>query len=266
MKNKTWVSKFNALLCAVLTIVFLANTVGPISFARAEVVEDENIEVTTITLSEDETLFVDGEGNRILHNNKSGMLYYFYEGEYLPIDIVNVSEDGVIEWKIDGTDLAGFIDSNGTATMQMSIAIPVGVGTGGAITVFLGFVLKVVAVVVIAGLICYVADYAAKAIRKASRHANYFPAFLVFKNVYVATGVGLSEGKAVTRIRLGLSVWAVSKSRAKTACIKASPIRRAEYGWHGSIKKGYYPHYHAVKRYNRNGTYVHTGAHCWFPP
>lgn len=103
-----------------------------------------------------------------------------------------------------------------------------------------------------------------QAIRKKSNSASYYPAYNIFGTVYVSTSRGLSSSTAIRYIAQGKSVWAKSKSLAKTACKKASPIGCAEWGQHGNTSNGYYPHYHAIKRYVGKNNYIHTGAHCWY--
>ncbi len=97
------------------------------------------------------------------------------------------------------------------------------------------------------------------------RSFNYYRVLKVYLLLALfATGIGLTDKKAVSRIKNGKNVWAKDKDYALAACIAASPIKAAEWGQHGKLKDGYYPHYHAVTKYIGKNRYKHTGAHCWY--
>ena len=190
--------------------------------------------------------------------------YTDVNGTY-PLEITDINDDGVVFWRIakDSVPLEGEANISEAPSAQTSIAIG---GTGYLVYTFIYCVFKAAVIVTVAGTTCYLAAAAADAIKKNSKKYNYYPAYNVANNVYVATKKGLTKSKAVSRIRNGSNVWATSATYAYEACVSASPIKAAEWGWHGNRKtsSGYYPHYHAVKRYKSNGSYVHTGAHCWY--
>lgn len=199
------------------------------------------------------------------YNRETGEFYYTDDDGIFPLEITDVNADGIATWRIQKGDevMMGELNTSEAPTPQAAIAIA---GTSYLVYTFVASVFKAAVVVTIAGTTCCLAAAAADAIKKNSSKYNYFPAYNVFGNVYVATTVGLSKSKAVSRIKSGSNVWAKNESYAYSACVTASPIRAAEWGWHGNRKtsSGYYPHYHAVKYYKSNGQYVHTGAHCWY--
>lgn len=159
--------------------------------------------------------------------------------------------------------LEGEINTSEAPSPQFALAI---VGTTYVISAALYCMLKCAIVVAIAGVACYVAEVVGTKIKNNSRSANYFPAYNAFGNVYVATGIGISQKTAIMRIKNVQHVWAKNAQYAYNACVMAIPIGAAEWGWHGNRKtsSGYYPHYYAVKSYKKNGQYQHTGAHCWY--
>lgn len=199
------------------------------------------------------------------YDTKNGNFYYTDNDGTYPLEITDVTEDGVISWRIVKEDeiLEGQVNTAEAPSSQTSIAIA---GTSYLVYTFVYCVFKAAIVVTVAGTTCYLASAAADAIKKNSKKYNYFPAYNVFGNVYVATKVGLTKAKAVSRIKNGKNVWAKNSDYAWSACVSASPIGAAEWGWHGNrdTNSGYYPHYHAVEYYKSNGKYVHTGAHCWY--
>ncbi len=201
----------------------------------------------------------------MMYNSETGDFYYTDEDGTFPLEITDVNADGVATWRIqkDGEVIEGEVNTSEAPTPQMAIAIA---GTGYLVYTFVYCMFKAALVVTIAGTTCYLAAEAADAIKRNSSKYNYFPAYNMFGNVYIATMVGLSKTKAVARIKSGNHVWAKNESYAVSACRSASPIGAVEWGWHGNRKtsSGYYPHYHAVKYYKSNGQYVHTGAHCWY--
>lgn len=202
---------------------------------------------------------------KMTYNSETGDFYYTDEDGTFPLEITDVNADGIATWRIykDGEVIEGEVNTSEAPTPQMAIAIA---GTSYLVYTFVYCMFKAALVVTIAGTTCYLASAAADAIKKNSSKYNYFPAYNMFGNVYVSTMVGLSKTKAVSRIRNGNHVWAKNESYAYSACVQASPIGAAAWGWHGNRKtsSGYYPHYHAVKYYKSNGQYVHTGAHCWY--
>lgn len=199
------------------------------------------------------------------YNATNGEIYYTDQDGTFPLEITDVTEDGVITWRLQKQDevLEGQVNTSDAPAPQMAIAIA---GTSYLVYTFVYCMFQAAVVVTIAGATCYLASTVADAIKNNSKNYNYFPAYNMFGNVYVATGIGLSKSKAVSRIKSGNNVWAKTANYAWSACVQASPIGAAEWGWHGDRKtsSGYYPHYHAVKKYKSNGQYVHTGAHCWY--
>lgn len=205
------------------------------------------------------------DGCQMTYDTLTGDLFYTDKDGTYPIQITDISGDGIISWKIVKTKglLTGQVNIDDAADPQTAIAIA---GSSYLIYTFVYCIFKAAVVVTVAGTTCYLASAAADAIKKNSKTYNYFPAYKVGNNVYVATKIGLSKAKAVERIKSGSNVWAKNATYAKAACIAASPIGSAVWGWHGNrnTNSGYYPHYHAVKYYKSNGSYVHTGAHCWY--
>ena len=197
------------------------------------------------------------------YNNDNGELQYTDEEGTFNIEITDISEDGIISWEIKKQDevLVGQVNTLDAPSPQEALVIA---GTSYLVYTFLYSVFQAAVVVTIAGTTCYLAAEIADEIERHSKKYNYFPAYNAFGNGYIATGVGLTQSKAVSRIKNGKHVWAKTESHAITACSKASPIGAVEWGWHGKLSDGYYPHYHAVKYYKSNGRYVHTGAHCWY--
>lgn len=217
--------------------------------------------------NEDSTIsyVVDGEYGKfeLKYDEDTGKIFYIDDdGEYL-LEITDVSDDGIASWKVEKENetLEGEVNTSDAATPQFAIAIA---GSTVAISGALYYSLIWAGKVYVAGVACYAASKLATTLKQKANNADYFPAYLIRNNVYIAAGIGLSYDSAVRRIRWGKSVWATSSHRAKVACKSASPIGCVEWGWHGSVNNGYYPHYHAVKKYKSNGTYTHTGAHCWY--
>lgn len=263
MKKLSYSQFCRTIISLILFVCLLFQMVSCASQTAEVSPHSETVKVET--KSEKEVAFTDDEGNEILYDSEEGTLHYLYNGAYHLIEIVDVSEEGIIEWKIssDELKLSGYANSNGAPETQAAIVVG---GTAILVGKLLTYVGGYITKIAIAGTTCYLASVAAQAIKKASREASYYPAYQMFGNVYVATPIGLSKSKAVSYIKRGKSVWAKSRSLARSACKSASPIGAAEYGWHGSMKDGYYPHYHAVKKYIGKTKYTHTGAHCWFMP
>lgn len=266
MKKLSSFHIFRTIISLALIVCLVFQTVSCASHtAEPNNILNEEQNVKVVENSPTEIKFIDSEGNEVLYNSEEGTLHYLYNDNYHLIEIVDVSDDGVLEWKISSEELniSGKVNTSGAPEAQTAVVV-------GGTTVIVGKLIAVVGgylvKVVIAGAVCYVAAVASEAIKKASRSSSYYPAYMMFGNVYVNTVKGLSTSSAISYIKRGKSVWAKSRSLAKSACKSASPIRAAEYGWHGSIKDGFYPHFHAVKKYNKNGTYTHTGAHCWYMP
>ncbi len=260
MKNLN--SFFRLVLCLLLTVAMALQPAFAEEINYTTQVDEES-EIQVIEVSKTETIYRDNEGNEIKYNSDDGNFYYIYNGTELLINILDISEDGVIEWEIDSEELqlSGAINSMGAPEPQMAIAIG---ATSFAISGILSLAMAYASKVIICGMVCYATHLAAKLIKKNAKSASYYPAYLTRKNVYIATGIGLSRSAAVKRIKRGQNVWAKSAALAKSACIAASPIGVAEYGRHGTPEQGQYPHYHAIKYYTKSGRYVHTGAHCWF--
>lgn len=220
-----------------------------------EIVEDGNM--VSYVYSQDDC--------KMTYDTENGNFYYTDEDGTYPLEITDISEDGVISWTIEKEDetLEGQVNTSEAPSAQVAIAIA---GTSYLVYTFVYCMFKAAVVVTVAGTTCYLASAAADAIKRNSKKYNYFPAYKVGNNVYVATKIGLTKAKAVARIKSGKNVWAKNADYAWSACVAASPIGVAEWGWHGNrdTSSGYYPHYHAIKYYKSNGQYVHTGAHCWY--
>ncbi len=217
--------------------------------------------------NEDSTISyaVDGKYGKfeLKYDEDTGEIFYIDDdGEYL-LEITDVSADGIASWKVEKENetLEGEVNTAEAVTPQFAIAIA---GSTVVISSALYYSLIWAGKVCISGVVCYAASKLATTLKRKANNAEYFPAYLIGNDVYIAAGIGLSYDSAVIRIRWGKSVWATSKHRAKVVCKSASPIGYAEWGWHGSVDDGYFPHYHAVKRYYSDGTYSHTGAHCWY--
>lgn len=199
------------------------------------------------------------------YNEETGEFFYADNDGQFPLQITNVTDDGIMHWKVEKENetLEGEVDTSGAATPQFALAIA---GTSVVVSAAVYYAVMWAGKIVIAGATCYVASKVADIIKSKAARSDFFPAYLIRNNVYVAANIGLSFTQATIRIRLGQSVWAKSEYLAYSVCINASPIMRAEYGWHGNQRRenGYYPHYHAVRFYISKREYVHTGAHCWF--
>lgn len=250
-------------LCLLLSI---AMVVQPALAEEIDIMAEafNDSEIRVIEVSDIETVYMDKDGNEIKYNSEEGNFYYIYENTEQLINISDISEDGIVEWNVDSEELqlSGTINSMGTPEPQMAIAV--GGGVSFAISGILSLAMAYATKVVIGGAICYAAHVAAKAIKNKSNSASYYPAYIMRNNVYVATAIGLSRATAIKRIKRGQNVWAKSAALARSVCMAASPIGVAEYGRHGTVEQGQYPHYHAVKYYLKSGRYVHTGGHCWF--
>lgn len=218
--------------------------------------------------NEDSTISyaVNGEYGKfeLKYDEDTGKIFYIDDdGEYL-LEITDVSTDGIASWKVEKENetLEGEVNTSDAATPQMVLTIA---GTTVVISTALYYAIIAAGSVYIAGTTCYVASKVGELLKKNSNY-NYFPAYIMYGNVYVCTKIGLSFTSAVIRIKWGQNVWATSEYLARSVCRYASPIGCAEYGWEGNrnVNSGYYPHYHAVKYYTSSGKYVHTGAHCWF--
>ncbi len=217
--------------------------------------------------NEDSTIsyVVDGEYGKfeLKYDDDTGEIFYIDDdGEYL-LEITDVNTDGIASWKVEKENetLEGEVNTAEAVTPQFAITIA---GSTVVISSALYYSLIWAGKACISGVVCYAASKLATTLKRKANNAEYFPAYLIGNDVYIAAGIGLSYDSAVRRIRWGKSVWATSKHRAKAVCKSASPIGYAEWGWHGSVDDGYFPHYHAVKRYYSDGTYSHTGAHCWY--
>lgn len=228
-----------------------------------------NLDVEYTQPDEDTAMYTyTGEGQMlgVSHNNKTGEFFYTDEDGTFPLNVTGINEDGIIHWQVDKGDslLEGEVNTMDAATPQaFSFAIAGGIYV---VSSFLACLFKAALVVTIAYTTCYLASAVGQAIRDRSSRYNYFPAYQAFNNVYVASGIGISQATAVQRIKYGQNVWAKNATYAKKACVLASPIGKAVWNWHGNRKtnSGYYQHYHAIKYYKNNGSYVHTGAHCWY--
>ena len=196
-------------------------------------------------------------------NKTTGEMTYTDEDGVFSLELLDVDDDGVIYWQIQKEDeiITGEINTSESPEAQSVLVIG---GTVVTVSAILTAFIKAYAVVTIAGLTFYAVDKALDTIKRNASYYNYFPAFRMFSRVFVAATAGLSQRTAVKWIKNGWSVWASNWSYAQDACIMASPIGVAEWGLHGSSSKGYYEHYHAVKYFEKNGRYVHTGAHCWY--
>ena len=258
----------------VISMIFLTACTGTVKSDNNEKLSEANNyheyleeELGVEVVQNDETVsYVYTQDNcEMSYNNDNGELCYTDEDGTFTLEITDVSEDGIISWQIKKQDevLVGQVNTSDAPSPQMAIAIA---GTSYLVYTFIYSIFQAAVVVTIAGATCYLASEVAEAIKKNSKKYNYFPAYNVSGNVYVATNIGLSKSTAVSRIKSGKHVWAKNANYAYSACIAASPIGAAEWGWHGNQKtsSGYYPHYHAVKYYKSNGSYVHTGAHCWY--
>ena len=97
MKKFSYSQMIRAIISLTLIVCLVFQTVSCASHTtEPSNLHNEEQAVQVIESSATELKFVDSEGNEVLYNSEEGTLYYLYNDKYHLIEIVDVSDDGVL--------------------------------------------------------------------------------------------------------------------------------------------------------------------------